>query len=323
MKLFVTGGAGFIGSHFIRLILNERPDWSIVNLDNLSYAGNLATMKDLESHHHQFVRGDICDTALVEKLLKDHHIDIILNFAAESHVDRSIQSAEPFIRTNILGTESLLAAARRHGIQKYIQISTDEVYGSAQEGESFSEHSTLCPNNPYSASKAAADHMVRAYHVTHKLPTCVTRCTNNYGSFQYPEKFLPVVISKALANEKIPVYGDGLQKREWLHVSDHCRGILAVLEHGKVGEVYNISDDIDITNIEVAQQILSILNKPASLIQHVTDRPGHDRCYRVNSLKIRHELDWAPRITFDAGLRDTIQWYQQNADWTRTVLSHS
>lgn len=319
MKLLVTGGAGFIGSHFIRLILKERPDWTVVTLDNLSYAGNLATMADLESRRHHFVRGDICDTALVEKLLRDHGVEAVVHFAAESHVDRSIASAEPFIRTNIMGTESLLAASLRHGLRKFVQISTDEVYGSAKDGETFSEHSTLCPNNPYSASKAAADHMVRAYHVTHKLPTCITRCTNNYGSFQYPEKFIPVVVASALANKPIPVYGDGLQKREWLHVSDHCRGILAVLEHGKTGEVYNISHDIDITNLELTRQILQVLDKPEGLITHVTDRPGHDRCYRVTSHKLRTELGWAPRMSFEAGLRETVLWYRNNAEWIKTV----
>lgn len=321
MNILVTGGAGFIGSHFIRLLTSERSDWKIVTLDNLSYAGNLATLKDIQSPNHTFVKGDICDRPLVLKLMSTHKIDVIVNFAAESHVDRSIQSAEPFLQTNVVGTESLLTAAREHRIQKFIQISTDEVYGSANEGETFSEHSLLCPNNPYSASKAAADHMVRAYHVTHKLPVCITRCTNNYGSYQYPEKFLPVVISQALNNKPIPVYGDGLQKREWLNVSDHCRGILAVLEHGRDGETYNISDDIDITNLEVAQKILSILDKPASLIQHVTDRPGHDRCYRVNSLKIRRELQWAPQFNFEQGLRDTVNWYRQNGDWMRAVTN--
>lgn len=321
MKLLVTGGAGFIGSHFIRLLTTERASWKIINLDNLSYAGNLATIQDITSAHHHFVRGDICDTSVVEKLLRDHDVDAIVNFAAESHVDRSIQSAEPFIRTNIAGTESLLAAGLRKGIQKFIQVSTDEVYGSANDGESFSEHSTLCPNNPYSASKAAADHMVRAYNVTHKLPTCITRCTNNYGSFQYPEKFIPVVVASALANKPIPVYGDGLQKREWLHVSDHCRGILAVLEYGKLGEVYNISHDIDITNLELTRQILRILDKPESLITYVTDRPGHDRCYRVTSHKLRTELGWGPRVSFEEGLRDTVMWYKNNQTWIKTVTA--
>lgn len=321
MKLLVTGGAGFIGSHFIRILTAERPAWQIINLDNLSYAGNLATIQDITSSQHHFVRGDICDTAVVEKLVCDHDVDAIVNFAAESHVDRSIASAGPFIRTNIAGTESLLAAGLRKGIQKFIQVSTDEVYGSANDGESFSEHSTLCPNNPYSASKAAADHMVRAYHVTHKLPTCTTRCTNNYGSFQYPEKFIPVVVASALANKPIPVYGDGLQKREWLHVSDHCRGILTVLEQGKTGDVYNISHDIDITNLELTRQILRILDKPESLITFVTDRPGHDRCYRVTSHKLRTELGWEPRVSFEEGLRDTVMWYKNNQAWIKTVTT--
>lgn len=323
MNLLVTGGAGFIGSHFVRLILKDRPNWPIINLDNLSYAGNLATVNDVESPQHHFVKGDICDTALVEKLLTTHSVNAIINFAAESHVDRSIASAEPFIRTNVIGAESLLAAARRSGTSKFIQVSTDEVYGSANDGESFSEASQLCPNNPYSASKAAADHMVRAYHVTHKLNTCITRCTNNYGTFQYPEKLIPVVIASALANKPIPVYGDGLQKREWLHVSDHCRGILAVLEHGKSGEIYNISHDIDITNLDLTRQILKILDKPEDLITHVTDRPGHDRCYRVNSLKIRTELGWAPLVHFPEGIRDTVNWYQNNQSWVKTVTSNT
>lgn len=319
MNLLVTGGAGFIGSHFIRLILKERPGWQVVNLDNLSYAGNRATLKDLESLSHNFVKGDICDTPRVEQLLREHKIDTIVNFAAESHVDRSIESAEPFIRSNIIGTESLLAAARKRGVNKFIQISTDEVYGSASDGENFSEHSMLRPNNPYSASKAAADHMVRATHVTHGLAACITRCTNNYGSFQYPEKFIPVVVAQALADRPIPVYGDGLQKREWLHVSDHCRGVLSVLEHGKPGEIYNISHDIDITNLDLCQKILNILGKPLSLIHHVTDRPGHDRCYRVSSHKLRIELGWAPRVGFEEGIRETVFWYQRNSDWVRAV----
>lgn len=319
MKLLVTGGAGFIGSHFVRLLTVERPDWTIITLDNLTYAGNLATIADITSSRHHFVRGDICDTALVEKLLREHHVDTLINFAAESHVDRSIESAEPFLRTNVIGTESLLAAARRCGIAKFVQISTDEVYGSAADTECFCETDTLRPNNPYSASKAGADHMVRAYHVTHGLNTCVTRCTNNYGSYQFPEKFIPVVIGRALANDAIPVYGDGLQRREWLHVSDHCRGILAVLEEGRAGEIYNISHDIDITNLDLAKHILRALDKPDTLLQHVTDRLGHDRCYRVNSEKIRRELGWQPQVKFEQGLVETVNWYRDNAAWIATV----
>jgi dTDP-glucose 4,6-dehydratase len=252
-------------------------------------------------------------------LLGAHRIDAIVNFAAESHVDRSIQSAVPFLQSNVIGVESLLAAARRRGIARFVQISTDEVYGSAPRGHAFSELDRLSPNNPYSASKAAADHLVRAYHVTHKLPACITRCTNNYGPFQFPEKFIPVVIASALAGRPIPVYGDGKYRREWLHVSDHCAGILKVLESGVAGETYNISDDIDITNIDVAHKILDLLGKPRTLIAHVTDRPGHDRCYRVDSRKIRRRLGWKPTERFERGLEKTVGWYVENRAWVKKV----
>ncbi|PIR21593.1 MAG: dTDP-glucose 4,6-dehydratase [Deltaproteobacteria bacterium CG11_big_fil_rev_8_21_14_0_20_47_16] len=323
MKLLVTGGAGFIGGHFVRLLLKERPDWTIINLDKLTYAGNMATIKDITSPHHHFVKGDICDTALVSNLIEDHHIDAIVNFAAESHVDRSIESSLPFLTTNVLGTESLLSAARRHKIKRYVQVSTDEVYGSAGESEHFTESSIIQPNNPYSASKAAADHLVRAYHVTYDLPACITRCTNNYGSYQFPEKFIPVIICNAMQGKHIPVYGDGMQQREWIHVMDHCRGVLAVLEHGRAGQVYNFSDDTDITNIDLVRLILEQLGQPNDLIQHVKDRLGHDRRYSVDSSKSQRELNWAPKIPFATGLSETIKWYQDNQNWIETVLSHS
>jgi dTDP-glucose 4,6-dehydratase len=322
MKLLVTGGCGFIGTNFIRAHLREHPHDTIVNIDLLTYAGNPENLKDLEQQRsYIFVHGDIADAQLVERLFETHRFDAVINFAAESHVDRSIENPHVFLRTNVLGTQTLLDAARRHGVGRFIQISTDEVYGSLGPTGAFSETTPLSPRSPYSASKAAADHLALAYYHTYKLPVLITRCSNNYGPYQYPEKLLPLSIINLLHDREVPVYGDGLQRREWLHVSDHCRGIELVLEKGRVGEVYNIGGVNEKPNIEVLQLLLKILDKPSSLLCHVEDRPGHDRRYAIDSTKIRSELGWEPRISFEEGLAATVQWYLENRSWWERIIS--
>jgi dTDP-glucose 4,6-dehydratase len=322
MKLLVTGGCGFIGTNFIRAHLREHPHDTIVNIDLLTYAGNPENLKDLEQQRsYIFVHGDIADAQLVGRLFETHRFDAVINFAAESHVDRSIENPHVFLRTNVLGTQTLLDAARRHGVGRFIQISTDEVYGSLGPTGAFSETTPLSPRSPYSASKAAADHLALAYYHTYKLPVLITRCSNNFGPYQYPEKLLPLSIINLLHDREVPVYGDGLQRREWLHVSDHCRGIELVLEKGRVGEVYNIGGVNEKPNIEVLQLLLKILDKPSSLLCHVEDRPGHDRRYAIDSTKIRSELGWEPQISFEEGLAATVQWYLENRSWWERIIS--
>jgi dTDP-glucose 4,6-dehydratase len=322
-KLFVTGGAGFIGSAFVRLLLAESPSCEIVNFDALTYAGNLDNLSELEGDpRHRFVRGDICDRQAILSALEEE-TDILFNFAAESHVDRSILSADEFLRTNILGTQNLLDAARAKGVRRFVQISTDEVMGSLPEDENsfFNEDSPLAPNSPYAASKAAAEHLVRAAHHTHGLDVVVTRCGNNYGPRQFPEKLIPLLISNALSDETIPVYGDGQNVRDWIYVEDHCRAVLAAAERGRAGEVYNIGARNERRNLEVVESILKALGKPTSLIRFVKDRPGHDRRYAIDATKVETELDWRPVETWESGLQKTIQWYAENPEWIARARS--
>jgi dTDP-glucose 4,6-dehydratase len=321
-KLFITGGAGFIGSAFVRLTLEEMPDCRIVNFDALTYAGNLDNLKEINGERHHFVRGDICDGDAVLASLEEG-TDAIINFAAESHVDRSIHSAGDFIRTNVLGTQVLLDAARERGARRFLQVSTDEVMGSLPERDDayFTEDSPFEPNSPYSASKAAAEHLVRAAHHTHGLDTVVTRCGNNYGPRQFPEKFLPLMLSNAFSDEPIPVYGDGRNVRDWIYVEDHCRAILAVLLRGRAGEVYNVGARNERRNIEVAESVLKALGKPSSLIKFVKDRPGHDRRYAIDPQKIEAELGWRPVETWESGLEKTIRWYEENTEWVARTRS--
>lgn len=320
MKILVTGGAGFIGSNFVRYMLDKYEDYEIVNLDALTYCGNLENLSGIEDNpNYTFVKGDITDKKLVNEITSD--IDYIINFAAESHVDRSIEDPKIFIKSNILGTQVLLDAAKKYGIQKYLQISTDEVYGTLGETGYFTEETPLAPNSPYSASKAGADLMVRAYNETFDLPMNITRCSNNYGPYQFPEKLIPLMISNALENKFLPVYGDGLNVRDWLHVYDHCTAIDLVLHNGKDGEVYNIGGNNEKKNIEIVKLILENLKKDESLIEYVTDRLGHDRRYAIDSTKIQKELGWKPKYTFETGISETIQWYLDNREWWERIKS--
>ncbi|SHK51868.1 dTDP-glucose 4,6-dehydratase [Desulforamulus aeronauticus] len=314
-KLLVTGGAGFIGSNFINYMLDKYPEYKIINLDLLTYAGNLENLADIENRpNYTFVKGDICDITLVNQLLSEG-VNYIINFAAESHVDRSIEDPGVFIRTNVMGTQVLLDAALKYKIDKFVQISTDEVYGSLGETGYFTEETLLAPNSPYSASKTGADMLVRAYHETFKLPVNTTRCSNNYGPYQFPEKLIPLIIANAEENKEIPVYGDGLNTRDWLHVKDHCCAIDAVIHLGKPGEVYNIGGNNEKKNIEIVGTILESLNKPKSLIKYVKDRLGHDRRYAIDATKIKKELGWEPAYSFTNGIKETIQWYLENKEW--------
>lgn len=314
MKLLVTGGAGFIGSNFIHFIHSEHQNWEVINLDKLTYAGNLKNLEGLDGDHYHFVKGDIADPEVVNKLIGEGP-DVIVNFAAESHVDRSIDDPAPFIENNIKGTQVLLEAARRRGVKKFIQVSTDEVYGSLGPNGIFRENSPVAPNSPYSASKASADLLCRAYFKTYRLPVIITRCSNNFGPRQFPEKFIPLTITNAIKNKPIPLYGDGLNVRDWLYVIDHCRALEAVILNGREGEVYNIGGGRELTNLELAGEILKQLGKPASLIRHVKDRPGHDRRYAVDSGKIQRELGWQPLHDFKRALQETIRWYVSNRAW--------
>jgi len=321
LKILVTGGAGFIGSNFIRLVLREGPSYEVVNLDALTYAGNLENLKDIEANpRYQFVRGDIRDSSLVNELM-EKGIEAVVNFAAESHVDRSIDDPENFLQTNIMGTAVLLEAARRHEIKCFLQVGTDEVYGSLGPEEVSREDSPLKPNSPYSASKAAADLLARAYFKTFGLPVVITRSSNNYGPFQFPEKLIPLFITNALEDRPLPLYGDGLNRRDWIHTEDNCRGILLCLEEGRPGEIYNIGGDNERTNLEITETILDLLKKPKSLIRFVKDRPGHDRRYALDSSRIQNELGFEPEQDFARGIGDTIEWYKKNRDWWLRIKS--
>ena len=320
MKLLVTGGAGFIGSNFIHHILSEHPNWEVTNLDKLTYAGNLENLKDVENNlRYRFVKGDITDRKLISSLLPEG-IDAIINFAAESHVDRSILDASPFIETNIKGTQALLEGARQYKLGRFIQVSTDEVYGSIQEGK-FTEKSSLSPNSPYAASKAAADLLCHAYWKTYHLPVIITRCSNNLGPFQFPEKLIPLAITNALENKPIPIYGDGLNIRDWIYVADHCRALDLVLQKGMPGEVYNIAADQEKTNLGLIHRLLDIMGKPKSLISFVADRPGHDRRYALDADRIAKELGWKPLYSFEKALAATVDWYVNNEPWWRRIKS--
>jgi dTDP-glucose 4,6-dehydratase len=321
-KVFVTGGAGFIGSAFVRLILEESEDCHVTNFDALTYAGNLDNVHGLDENRHRFIRGDIADRDAVAAALDDG-TEAIINFAAESHVDRSIASADDFLRTNVTGTQILLDAARAGGVKRFVQISTDEVMGSLPEDDDsfFTEESPFAPNSPYAASKAAAEHLVRAAHHTFGLDAVITRCGNNYGPRQFPEKFLPLALANAMNDESIPVYGDGMNVRDWIFVDDHCRAILAVLEKGKAGHVYNIGARNPRRNLEVVQSLLDTLGKPRSLIRFVTDRPGHDRRYAIDPARIESELEWQPRESWESGLTKTIDWYRENTRWLENTRS--
>jgi dTDP-glucose 4,6-dehydratase len=319
----VTGGCGFIGANFIRLELEVDPDISITNLDGLTYAGNPDNLADLAGNpRYRFVRGDIANRATVLKLVADGGYDAIINFAAESHVDRSISDATPFLRTNILGTQCLLDAAREAKTPRYVQVSTDEVYGTLKPDEpAFTESTALAPNSPYAASKAGADFLVRAAYHTHRVNTVITRCSNNYGPYQFPEKLIPLFITNALADIPLPVYGDGMQVRDWIHVRDHCRGIAAALHRGRAGEVYNFGGRSEQYNMDVTKAVLRLTGKPATLIRHVTDRPGHDRRYAVDCTKAEFELGWAQTVTFEQGLAETVEWYKTHSTWIERIRS--
>jgi dTDP-glucose 4,6-dehydratase len=320
--VLVTGGAGFIGSNLVRHLRRERPRLTVVNLDKLTYAGNLESLADLkDDRQHIFVRGDIADGKLVDDLLHRHQVEAILNLAAESHVDRSILGPGVFVETNVSGTQVLLDAAHRAGVKRFVQVSTDEVYGSLGVEGRFSETSTLKPSSPYSASKAAADLLVLAYHRTFGMDVVVTRCSNNYGQHQFPEKLIPLMIANALEGKKLPVYGDGLHVRDWIHVEDHCSALVAAFERGKAGEVYNVGCDNERPNLQIVRQLLRILEKPESLIEYVNDRPGHDRRYAIDARKAREELGWVPRIPFAEGLERTVRWYVANRGWWDRVRS--
>ena len=319
-RILVTGGTGFIGSNFIRYMVNKYSEYEIINLDDLTYCGNLENLKDIENKdNYSFVKGNICDKAVVDELVEKS--DYVINFAAESHVDRSISDPEIFIKSNVLGTQVLLNAAKQYGVEKYIQISTDEVYGSLGKTGYFKETTPLQPNSPYSASKASGDLITRSYGETFGLPINITRCSNNYGPFQFPEKLIPLMISNALEDKKLPVYGDGKNVRDWLHVYDHCQAIDLVLHDGKLGEVYNIGGNNEKQNIEIVKLILSQLDKDESLIEFVTDRLGHDRRYAIDSNKIQNDLGWSPKYSFDVGIEQTIQWYLDNQNWTNQIKS--
>jgi dTDP-glucose 4,6-dehydratase len=321
-KIFITGGAGFIGSAFIHLILSETSDVSVINFDKLTYAGNLENLTGLDSDRHEFIHGDICDSEAVLAAIPSD-ADAVINFAAESHVDRSIASANEFIATNVLGTQVLLDASRAKNVKRFCQISTDEVMGSLpQESDQlFTEESMLAPNSPYAASKAAAEHLVRAAHHTFGMDTVTTRCGNNYGPRQFPEKLIPLLIANALDDEPVPIYGDGKNVRDWIFVDDHCRAVWKIVEGGRPGEIYNIGSRNERRNIEVVESILDALDKPHALIKFVKDRLGHDRRYAVDSAKIERELGWRPHETWESGLERTIAWYLENTEWVRRVRS--
>ena len=325
MKVLVTGGAGFIGGNFVHHMVNKYPDYQIVNLDLLTYAGNLETLKPVEDKpNYKFVKGDIADEAFIMDLFEKEKFDVVVNFAAESHVDRSIEDPGIFVQTNVMGTRVLLDASRKFGVKRYHQVSTDEVYGDLPLDRPdlfFTENTPIHTSSPYSSSKASADLFVLAYYRTFGLPVTVSRCSNNYGPYHFPEKLIPLMISRALADEKLPVYGNGQNVRDWLHVEDHCVAIDLIIRKGRVGEIYNIGGHNERTNLEVVQTILKALNKPESLIQYVSDRPGHDRRYAIAPDKIKKEVGWEPETMFKEGIRKTIAWFFEHEDWMKNVTS--
>ncbi len=321
-SILVTGGAGFIGSNFVRYMLERHHDVQVVNFDALTYAGNLENLADVAGNPlYRFVKGDISDRASVEKTVRDHACDTVVHFAAESHVDRSILGAAVFVRTNVLGTQVLLDVARECRVERFLHVSTDEVYGSLGPTGKFTEETPLHPNSPYSASKAGSDLLVLAAHHTFGLPVVLTRCSNNYGPYQFPEKLIPLMIMNALRGRNLPVYGDGLNVRDWLHVLDHCAAIDVVLERGRTGEVYNIGGNNEWPNIKIVRWILRLLDKPEDLIEFVKDRPGHDRRYAIDASKIQNELGWVPSHTFERGIADTVRWYVDHQVWVERVMS--
>ncbi len=322
MNLLITGGAGFIGSNLVRSFLRDHPDYRVVNVDALTYAGNLENLEDCEPNpHYRFVKGDIADGELMKSVFQEHAIDAVINCAAESHVDRSIMGSSEFVRTNVTGTNVLLELAKAHSLKKFVQISTDEVYGSLGAAGEFTEQTQLHPNSPYSASKAAADLLSLSYYHTFGIPVVITRCSNNYGPYQFPEKLIPLMIANALQNKPLPVYGDGLNVRDWIYVEDHCSAIDHILHRGRPGEVYNIGGKSERKNIELVKSILRHLQKPESLIAFVKDRPGHDRRYAIDFSKIQKELGWQPRHTYEQGLKDTVDWYLEHQSWWKRIIS--
>ncbi|RJP61329.1 MAG: dTDP-glucose 4,6-dehydratase [Candidatus Auribacter fodinae] len=323
-NILVTGGAGFIGSNFIHYMLDAHPDYTIINLDALTYAGNLSNLKSVEKNpHYHFIKGNISNFEMVEHILTAFAIDAIVNFAAESHVDRSIMGPEIFIETNVKGTVTMLEAARKFPVDRFLQVSTDEVYGSLGSSGKFTEQTHLAPNSPYSASKASADMIARSYFKTFRMPVLITRCSNNYGPFQFPEKLIPLMIKNALEDKPLPVYGEGKNVRDWIHVKDHAKAIDAVLHRGTPGEIYNVGSDNEWENIAIVKEILSILNKPEALIKFVKDRPGHDFRYAIDSSKMHNQLGWSAEYNFHDGLRDTIDWYLANQEWVSECTSGS
>jgi dTDP-glucose 4,6-dehydratase len=324
MNVFVTGACGFIGSNLVKHLRRVRPSWTIVSFDALTYAGNLENLRELESDpKHAFIKGDIGNRAFVEHLLRTHHIDAVMHLAAESHVDRSILGPEAFVVTNVLGTQTLLDASRAVGLKRFLMVSTDEVYGSLGPTGAFVESTPLAPSSPYSASKASADLIALAYHHTFDLDVVVTRCSNNYGPYQFPEKLIPLMVVNALHDKPLPVYGDGANVRDWLHVEDHCSALLLALEKGKKGEVYNIGGGAERKNIEIVRAILELVGKPESLIKYVTDRPGHDRRYAIDPSKLTRELGWKAAHTFEQGLTDTVKWFVTHREWWERVQNGS
>ena len=321
VKVLITGGAGFIGSTFVRYVLREHPGWEVTNLDKLTYAGNLENLGDVHNEpRHRFIKGDIADGGKIDELLREG-FEVIVNFAAESHVDRSILDSSPFIETNIKGTHVLLEGARRYKVGRFIQVSTDEIYGSLGAGGKFTEDCPMLPNSPYAASKAAADLLCHAYWRTYAFPVIITRCSNNFGPSQFPEKLVPLAITNALEDKVIPIYGDGLNVRDWIYVEDHCRALDLVIQRGKPGETYNIGANNEKTNLEVVERILNIMGKPRSLIRFVADRPGHDRRYAIDTGKIERELGWNTTISFEEAIAINIQWYIENEAWWRRIKS--
>ena len=324
-KILVTGGAGFIGSNFIHYMINKYNDYNIVNLDLLTYAGNLESLKDVEKkRNYKFIQGDIADRKFVFDLFSKEKFDIVINFAAESHVDKSVLEPDIFIKTNVVGTQVLLDAAKKYGVKRYHQISTDEVYGDLPLDRAdllFTEETPINPSSPYSASKASADMIVQAYYRTYDMPVTISRCSNNYGPYHFPEKLIPLMISRAMNNDYLPVYGDGKNIRDWLHVYDHCTAIDLIIHKGKIGEIYNIGGNNERTNLNIVKTILEILNKPKKLINFVEDRPGHDLRYAIDSSKLQNELGWKPKYNFDSGIKSTIQWYLDNRGWWENIIS--